>query len=402
MKKHYYHGMLFPFILVIYEISMYLSNDMYLPALPQMMHDLSLTSAHAQLTITMWFLGSAMMPLFMGALADRFGRRNTLLIGGILYVLSGVLCALAINEYTLLIPRIVQGAMISSMMVAGYACIHELYAQKDAIRVLAIMGSISVLAPALGPLLGAVLLLFASWRWIFWFIALLAAAMLVLLFYYMPESLPVAERQPLHFKAIARNYKAVLFNRRFILLMLVLGLNFLGFIGWVTTGPLLVIDSLKYSAIAFGWMQAIVFGAFIVGSHYVNVLMEKHSAISIINIALGICLISGIALWLVAGIWPDHFYFFLAAITVFSFGSAIAFAPLNRLIIETSSLPMGIRVAMFTTGLMGSGALGSGIASFVYNGTPVSLASIIGITIILACLLHLIYLITIVIPSRIC
>ena len=63
----------------------------------------------------------------------------------------------------------------------------------------------------------------------------------------------------------------------------------------------------------------------------------------------------------------------------------------HRLIIETSNQPMGIRVALFTAGLMGCGVLGSGIASIVYNGTPFSLGIIITIGIIAACLLQYIY-----------
>ena len=35
---------LFPILLVVYEISVYLSNDMYLPALPNMMHDLQISA----------------------------------------------------------------------------------------------------------------------------------------------------------------------------------------------------------------------------------------------------------------------------------------------------------------------------------------------------------------------
>lgn len=402
MKKHYHPSLLFPLILVTYEMFCYLSNDMYLPALPDMMRDLSLTTTQAQLTITMWFIGSAITPLVIGALADRFGRRCVLLIGGIFYVLSSVVCALAVNEYTLLLPRVVQGAMVASMMVAGYACIHELYDHKEAIRILAIMGSISTLAPALGPMAGAVVLLIADWRWIFWLIAIISTILLILLYHYMPETLPIEKREPLHLRKIARHAWTVVNNRSFILLTCILNLGFVGFIGWIAAGPLLVIDSLQYSAIAFGWMQAIIFGAFIIGSHYVNFMMEKVSANRLITVGVTLSTVSGIATWVFASIWPNHFYWFLAAMTIFSFGFAVMFAPLHRLVIETSTQPMGIRVAVFTTALMLAGTIGSAINSVIYNGTAASLASVIAIGMVLACILHITYLITIVIPSRIC
>jgi Bcr/CflA subfamily drug resistance transporter len=388
MKTTHKVSWLFPILLVMYEISIYLSNDMYLPALPNMMHDLQISSKQAQLTITMWFIGAASTPLVMGAFADRFGRRPTLLIGGVIYVLATMMCALAVNEYTILAPRILQGAMISSMMVAGYACIHESYEHKEAIRILAIMGGISVLAPALGPLFGAVVLLVTSWRYIFWIVFIFSTAMLIALFQNMPETLPSEKRQSLHLGTIMKNYWQVISNIKFLLLMAVLGFTFAGFISWIAAGPLLVIDSLKYSAVAFGWMQAGVFGAYIFGSHLVNVLLKTHDAHRLVTLGLSVSLIAGISLSLVAFFLPNQFYLFLSATIVYSFGSALCFSPLNRLIIESSDQPMGIRVAMFTAGLMGCGVVGSGMASVVYNGTSFSLAIVIAIGIVMACLLQ--------------
>lgn len=385
MNLHQRINWIFPLLLVLYEISTYLSNDMYLPALPDMMRDLNISTTHAQLTVTMWFLGAASTPLIMGAIADRFGRKPTLFIGGMIYVIATVMCALAVNEYTLLAPRVLQGAMISSMMVAGYATIHELYEHKLAIRILAIMGSISVLAPALGPLLGAVVLLFGSWRIIFWIIAIYSSAMLFSLYQNMPETLSPDKRQSLHIGTLLHNYWQVLSNTNFLLLMAILGLTFAGFISWVTAGPLLVIHSLKYSEVAFGWMQAAVFAAYILGSHFVNMLSEKHSAHRLVNVGLSVSLIAGLFVSFFSFFLPNEFYLFLIAIIVYSFGSALCFAPLNRLIIETSDQPMGVRVALFTAGLMGCGVLGSGIASVVYNGTSFSLGIIITVGIMAAC-----------------
>ena len=56
---------IFPLLLVFYEITTYLSNDMYLPALPSIMHDLFTTHSLTQLTITTWALGASSIQLFM-------------------------------------------------------------------------------------------------------------------------------------------------------------------------------------------------------------------------------------------------------------------------------------------------------------------------------------------------
>ena len=68
----------------------------------------------------------------------------------------------------------------------------------------------------------------------------------------------------------------------------------------------------------------------------------------LIYMALGITLIGGIFMALFAALFPQNLSLFLIGMTTYSFGSALCFAPLNRLIIEASDQPMGVRVGLFT------------------------------------------------------
>lgn len=379
---------LFPFLLVFYEIATYLSNDMYLPALPQMMSDLKLSTHQAQLTLTTWFVGSATMPLIMGVISDRFGRRPVLLVGGLIYILSTIVCALSTNVSSLLIARAIEGGMVASVLVPGYACVHELYEQKEAIRILALMGSISVLAPAFGPLFGSIILYFFNWRGIFWVIALWSMIAILLLRWWMPETLPIEKRHPIHLKTLFKHYGAILTNKKFMLLMFVLGFIFCGFIAWITAGPLLVIESFHYNAIFFGILQAIVFAAYIYGNRWVSYLLDKLGILVLIRLGLIITLCGGLLVLMSGQFFPNSLYPFIMAMTIYSFGSALCFSPLNRSIIETSTEPMGVRVALFTVFLMLFAVLGSGLASIFFNGSILSLSFIITLSIVLACLMN--------------
>ena len=62
--------------------------EKFLPALQKMQQDLHTTSAWAQSTLTMWFIGSAAFQLVMGVLSDRYGRRPVLLLGGCIFILA--------------------------------------------------------------------------------------------------------------------------------------------------------------------------------------------------------------------------------------------------------------------------------------------------------------------------
>lgn len=382
-QKNY---LLFPLILVFYEIAIYLSNDMYLPALPEMMRDLSLTGQQAQLTLTLWFLGSATLPIVVGPLSDRFGRRRVLLIGGLIYIAATLLCALTTSMSVLLIGRFIEGSMMATMLVPGYASIHELFEQKQAIRILALMGSISVLAPALGPLLGGILLLITTWRGVFWFIAALALFAILLLAKWMPEA-KEENIQKISLGALFTQYGRVLINKQFMLNMSVLGLIMSGWIVWISAGPLLVIDTFHFSAVAFGIIQAVVFAAYIFGNYCIKDLMERITVSNLIKVGLTVTLLGGVLILIAALEFPRAFYPFLAAMIIYSFGSALCFSPLNRTIIETSSEPMGVRVALFAVFLTAFSVLGSAAAGEFFNGTLLSIGFLIAVAISVACIL---------------
>lgn len=376
-----------PLLLVSYEIALYLSNDMYLPALPQMMSELNITLAQTQLTLTYWFVGSASMPLVVGVLADRFGRRPVLLIGAFIYLIATLLCVFATGLHMLLIGRLFQGAMVPTMLVSGYAIIHETYKHKEAIKILATLGSISVLAPALGPVIGSILLLLLNWRWIFIFIFVWSLICFKFLWQYLPETLTADKRESLSVKRLAGQYWRVITNLNFMLYMFGLGFIFAGFLTWITAGPLLTMLGFHFSAFGFGMIQAVVFAAYIYGNKRVKILLEKTDVSKIINQGLILTLISGVIMLICAHYLDHSFYPFLGGVVLYSYASALCFAPLNRTAIETSDEPMGIRVAIFTVFITAFAALGSAMASFFFDGTIKSLAYIMVISILLSCIM---------------
>jgi Bcr/CflA subfamily drug resistance transporter len=370
--------------MVLYEMSTYLSNDMYLPALPDMMRDLHISSQQVQLTLAIWFGGLAVTPLIFGAICDRYGRRPVLLIGGIFYILATIACALSTDLNLLLMARFLQGCMIPSMMVAGYASIHELYSHREAITILALMSSITVLAPAFGPLLGSVILYIGDWRDIFWIIAIWSSVTIFFLFFKMPETHSKEMRHPIHLPNLLKSYWRVISNKNYMLQLTILSFLFGGLIVWITTSPLLVIDSFHYSAISYGFFQAFVFVIYILGNRSVDYLITRIGINKLINRGLVLCLVGGMLASILAIAYPHTLYPYVSGLSLYSLGTALCFAPLNRLIVEASEEPMGLRVAFFTVFLMLFLSFASTISGILYNGTIISLAILTTLAAILA------------------
>ena len=386
-QKRAINTLAFPFLLALYEIATYLSNDAYLPALPHIARDLGSTHHLIQLTLTSWFMGSASMQLFLGPLSDRVGRRPVLLFGGILFVAVTIGCAITQGVYTLLALRFIQGATIASMVVAGYATIHDLFDRKQAIHTLAMMNSITVLAPSFGPLFGAAILYFTNWRWIFGILAIWAFVVIIGLFLKMPET-RCAPQENIKFKNVLIQYKNILTNKSFMLFMLTSRCLIAGMIAWIAAGPFLLIDRFHFQTISFGIAQAFIFGSFIIGTRFVKRLMDSLSLKIIIKIGVTISLFGGTYALCTSIIWPNNIWNMIIAMMLLAGGSGLAFPILNRLSIESSEEPMGSRVAI-SSALMGlSGMIGSAIISSIYNSTLFSLGIILFILSIIATFLH--------------
>jgi DHA1 family bicyclomycin/chloramphenicol resistance-like MFS transporter len=98
-----------------------LTLDLYLPALPRITEELSVTSSVTQLTLTGTLAGLAFGQLIVGPLSDSLGRRKPLIVGIVLHMLASVVCLLAPNITVLGIGRVLQGIGASAAMVVAIA-----------------------------------------------------------------------------------------------------------------------------------------------------------------------------------------------------------------------------------------------------------------------------------------
>lgn len=386
IKEKAKYFFLFPYLLVLYEITNYLANDMYLPALPLIALDLNTTTYLAQQTLTTFFLGAMSLQLFLGPLSDRMGRRPILLGSGVVFIISSMVCALTSKIEILLIARFFQGCSICAIAPAGYASIHELFEQTKAIQILAIMASITVLAPAFGPLLGGIVLLGLNWRWIFGLLVIWAAVALILLWFVMPETNPKEKRHPFAWQTLLTHYAKIISNPKFMLNTLVFCLTFLGMIAWIAAGPFLVINTFKSSALYFGLLQALIFSCLIIGSQVVKYTIDRLGPLRLINIGLLIVLIGGISALGLTFLFPHFLFGLVLSLMIFTFGSSMAFSPSQRVAIEASPEPMGARMAILSTLMSLFGAIGGILVSFTYTGTLFWFGSLLFIIAVLACL----------------
>lgn len=358
---------LFPLLLVIYESAAYLSMDMYLPSLPDVIKDLSTNDYGGKLTLTLWFLGSASMQLILGPLSDKYGRKPILVISGIVYIITNIVCAITDSIHLFLAMRVFQGMVVCAVIVAGYAAIHELLDSKRAIYTIALMGNVTILAPALGPVVGVGLIDLGSWRLIFWSIALLTILSVGLLSFIMPESLDKKEASKVSLKSLIPDYLSIIKNHKFLICTLIPCLNLSVIITWLVAGPF-IIEDMYNNTTYFAIYQLVIFSFYIAGTQAVKIMINKLGVEKTLNFGCGVILFAGIFGLTSEIFFRDSIYGLVLTLSIFGFGSALSYSSLQRLAVDACKEPMGMRMAIFSLLISFFCILGSLYAAKFYNG----------------------------------
>lgn len=144
-----------------------LSTDLYLPALPRMAENFNAAPSLINLTLILFFIFYAAGSLFWGPLSDKYGRKNILLIGLVFYTAASTLCAFSGNVYQLIIFRIIQAIASGAATAVAQAIVKDSYTGRKRVSVLAVVSSMTMVAPIVAPVVGALILGFTSWRGVF-------------------------------------------------------------------------------------------------------------------------------------------------------------------------------------------------------------------------------------------
>ncbi|KTD20654.1 MdfA family multidrug efflux MFS transporter [Legionella londiniensis] len=356
---------IFAAFLVFYEFLTYIANDMIMPGMIQVVKTLNGPESAVASSLTFYILGGASLQLFLGPLSDYYGRRPVMLSGAALFLICTVFIASSQSMEQFLMARFFQGMGLCFIGVVGYATLQEIFAEMDAIRLIAIMANVSILAPLLGPLLGAVFIHYFSWRLIFVFIGLGALIALWGLYRHMPE--PVGQmktdgeeikRVPLSPKVIAANYKNLLLNRAFLFGSIALGVLGLPCVAWIALAPVMLIADAKLSVIEYGLWQIPVFGAAILGNWFLQKLTKHYSSRMILFLGSMIVAVSLLLALLLPLLLANHFLWLMPGLIFYFFGLGITNAPLDRIILFSTPIAKGTASALMTLIAMFIQALG--------------------------------------------
>ena len=157
-------------------------------ALPALQSDLHATVVDVQWVIESYGLFLSALILVGGALGDSLGRRAMFLLGVVGFALASVGCGFSSSIPSLVLWRSLQGIAAAFMVPGSLAIISSSFDEKSRGKAIGTWAGFTTITTAFGPVLGGWLIEHVSWHWVFFINVPLAALVLVISLWHLPES----------------------------------------------------------------------------------------------------------------------------------------------------------------------------------------------------------------------
>lgn len=239
------------FIAIIGAFSSFV-NDMYLPTIPSMMKEFHTTPSMTQMGISMAMLGMGLGSVLWGSASDRYGRKSVLIVSLLIFVISTALSLFSTNITSFIIYRLFQGLGAGGAMVLSTSIPADVYMGRQLAKLMAIVGMINGIAPALGPVFGGLMADWVGWKGIFVLLLIIGLVMTFWTTHYN-ETLPPQRRLQVHgVSGYVKAYRTLFSNGRFMIYVTIKAVAIGLLYAYIASAPFIIQSHYGFSALVFG------------------------------------------------------------------------------------------------------------------------------------------------------
>jgi MFS transporter, DHA1 family, multidrug resistance protein len=373
------HSPGFRFIALVAMLTalMAMSIDTMLPAQGVMAKELGATSASDEpLIMMLFFLGNMMGIPVIGPMSDSLGRKPSVFTSLVIYIAGCLVCYFASSFTMLLVGRFIQGFGAAGPRIVSMAMVRDGAKGAAMAKTMSFVMSVFMLVPIFAPSIGQLVLIFATWHYIFLGLAVMAIIVSLWLGLGQAETLAPENRRPFSAAALWAAAVEVVTNRVAFGYTLATGVIFGVFTTYLSVCRRIYVDQYdmgKLFPILFGSLAVCIAAAMIVNGNLVQRLgMRKLSRnamlayVGVWAVILGLSLLTG-------GHPPLPILVFLFGIWFFSAG--FTFGNFNAMAMEPMGHIAGMAAAVSGVLSQAMGIVLGIVASRYYDGRMTSLAA---------------------------
>lgn len=365
------------FLILLIGVSVTFYSDMYVPTLPQITEAFNTTPSHVQFSITIYLFAVAVSQLVYGPLSDRFGRRVILFSGLIISLIGSILCVKATTIEALIIGRLVQGSGIGTCLCLVRAISRDTFEGTRLAKVASYLSMGSSIAATMAPVVGGYFAAWFGWHANFEILIGISAAMLILTWLFLPETLKdkdVDAMRPWH---IAQGYIQLITNRTFMGYVICTSMASAGIISYFTMSPFVMQYVLGMTMMEYSWL-AIFITAVIFSGRLLNVyLLSRFRLEQMMGAGVILMCMGGLFMLVIGFLIPASVVGIMVPMLVFCFGASFvtcngmagALSPIKRKSGSAGAVFGGIQI-------LGSVLL-SGMAALFHDNSQIAMGIIL-------------------------
>src|SRR3984893_4895515 len=285
MPRSSHSGLLIILILGALSTVSPFSIDMYLPAFPQIAHDLGTTPAQISLSVSGYFIGLAGGQLFYGPLLDRFGRKIPIYAGLALFIVASLGCLAAHSPKMFIAMRLLQALGGCAAQVGSMAMVRDYFPVEESAKIISLLILVLSVSPLFAPTVGGFVTTSVGWPWIFLILAAFALLVIMLTALLPPghKPDPTISLRP---GAMLRGFAEVISETRFYSYAFSGAFSFAGLFVYVTGSPIIFLDGFHVDPRTYGLIFAGL-AAGCIGATQLNIwLTRRFSGDAIFRVAV--------------------------------------------------------------------------------------------------------------------
>ncbi|MGB1310234.1 MAG: MFS transporter [Leucothrix sp.] len=259
----------------VYAVRM-LGLFMILPVLPlYVAHFEEATPFLIGLAIGIYGLTQATFQIPLGLLSDRFGRKQIIIAGLLLFTLGSAVAALSDNIYSIIVGRAIQG--MGAIAAATMALAADLTEENNRAKVMAGIGMTIGIAFAVAMVIGPLLNEWYGLSGIFWITALLALVGIALVAFVVPQPKRLFHHRDAgvlgdYLLPTLKNFSLLRMNAGVFILHMIMTANF-------TVLPLIFRDQIGLDSAEHWKIYLPIFGLSFIAAVPLIIIAEKHQKI---------------------------------------------------------------------------------------------------------------------------
>ena len=337
------------------------SLDPYLANISFIAKDLNVTQTLIAQNLTALTLGISVGTVIAGPMSDAIGRRKPILFAIVGYIGAAMLASFATNVEVFFTGRILQGFFASAAAVIANAMLRDMYSGLLLIK--AVGRSMLLMATSwfIGPIFGSYLQSFTDWRGLGLILATLGTALLILIFFKLPDTMTKEERTKTTAKAVATRFGYLLKDRVFLGLIIVQSCISVSLFSYLSVSPFVYDNAYQINPAQVGIFLSINSVGAYLGSQLGTKLSSKIKPQYALLVALAIGSGAGVVQILTATM-NLGFIFFTVTLAIFAIGFGTSVSPILGLAMASHPNEAGTAAAVIAV----SGTIATTIAGAYY------------------------------------